>query len=352
MAAGRYRFDRFSLDPVERRLFAGDVPVELNSRYFDALLLLVRHPGALLGKERFLREVWRGIPVTDEVLTQCIKTLRRQLGDSAARPHLIETIPKHGYRFIGAVTCVSDDDAAVEHEHRAEASETVATPHAYDWRECWLTLGAGTTGGGVAGLLGGLAFGFAAASQAQQSGIGALSALLVLVALATLLALIGAAGVVGGIAAVRLVARHFTFAGLIGGAVGGLFVGAFGNLIGHDAFLLLFGQTPGDITGALEGSLLGAAVGLADDLGRRFAAHGRIQRNMLLAGAIGALAGLLIAMTGGQLLGGSLALLSDSFPDSRLHLETLGPFAAGVTSALEGAWFSLCLVCALTLARR
>ena len=29
-------------------------------------------------------EVWRGVPVTDEALTQCIKTLRRQLGDDAA----------------------------------------------------------------------------------------------------------------------------------------------------------------------------------------------------------------------------------------------------------------------------
>jgi len=179
---------------------------------------------------------------------------------------------------------------------------------------------------------------------------------LVLVALATLLALIGAAGVVGGIAAARLVARNFTFAGLMGGAVGGLLVGAFGKLIGHDAFLLLFGQAPGDITGALEGLLLGAAVGLADDLTRRFAADGSIQRNVLLAAAIGALAGLLIAMTGGQLLGGSLALLAKSFPDARLHLDPLGallgPFAAGVTNALEGAWSSLCLVGALMLARR
>jgi DNA-binding winged helix-turn-helix (wHTH) protein len=355
MAVRRYQFDNFSLDPIERRLFAGEVLVELNSRYFDALLLLLQHPGTLLSKERFLQEVWRGIPVTDEVLTQCIRTLRRQLGDSATQPHLIETIPKHGYRFIAAVSCVADGDAAPEGKNLALPSQA-ATPGAYDWRQCWLTLGAGITGGGVAGLLGGLAFGFAAAAQAQQSGIGGLSALLVLVALATLLALIGAAGVAGGIAAARLVARDFTFAGLMGGAVGGLLVGAFGKLIGHDAFLLLFGQAPGDITGAPEGLLLGAAVGLADDLRRRFAAEGSIQRNVLLAAVIGALAGLLIAMTGGQLLGGSLALLAESFPDSRLHLDPLGallgPFAASVTNVLEGAWFSLCLVGALMLTRR
>jgi hypothetical protein len=133
-------------------------------------------------------------------------------------------------------------------------------------------------------------------------------------------------------------------------------VGAFGKLIGHDAFLLLFGQAPGDITGALEGLLLGAAVGLADDLCRRFVADGSVQRAVLLASAIGALSGLLIAITGGQLLGGSLAALAGSFPDARLHLDPLGallgPFAASMTNALEGAWFSLCLVGALTLARR
>jgi DNA-binding winged helix-turn-helix (wHTH) protein len=344
MAARHYQFDSFSLDSHERRLFAGEVQVELNSRYFDALLLLLQHPGMLLSKERFLQEVWRGIPVTDEVLTQCIKTLRRQLGDSATQPRLIETIPKHGYRFIAAVNCVPDSDVPPEEQKLA--------PGAYDWRQCWLTLGAGATGGGVAGVLGGLAFGIAAASHAQHNGVGALSALLVLVALATLLCLIGATGVVGGIAAARLVARNFAFAGLVGGAAGGLLVGAFGKMIGQDAFLLLFGQPPGDITGAAEGLLLGAAVGLADDFSRRAGSGRSITRKATLAAALGAMAGLLIAMSGGQLFGGSLSLLGKSFPDARLHLDLLGQLAAGVTSTLEGAWFSLCLVGALMLARR
>src|SRR5262245_42046357 len=355
MAVRRYQFDRFSLDPNERRLFAEDSPVELNSRYFDALLLLLQNPGMLLSKERFLQEVWRGIPVTDEVLTQCIKTLRRQLGDSATQPRLIETIPKHGYRFIAAVNCVEGSDVAAEERKVAPASQADATVSTYGWRQGWLTLGAGMTGGGIAGVLGGIAFGFAAASQAPQNGVGALSSLLVLVALATLLCLIGAAGVVGGIAAARLVVRNFAFAGLVGGAAGGLVVGAFGKLIGQDAFMLLFGQSPGDITGALEGLLLGAAVGLADDLARRFTADWTIQRNVLLTATIGAVPGLLIAVTGGQLLGGSRAVPGETFTDARLHLDlgaVLGPFAASATTTLEGAWFSLCLAGALMMARR
>jgi DNA-binding winged helix-turn-helix (wHTH) protein len=98
-----FRFDRFLLDPDDRRLSRDGAAVELNARYLDALALLVSEAGRLVTKDRFMDEVWRGVPVTDEALTQCIKTLRRQLGDDAARPRFIETVPKHGYRFIAEV---------------------------------------------------------------------------------------------------------------------------------------------------------------------------------------------------------------------------------------------------------
>ena len=57
---------------------------------------MVREAGTLVTKDGFLDEVWAGVPVTDEALTQCIKSLRRALGDDAARPQFIETVPKHG----------------------------------------------------------------------------------------------------------------------------------------------------------------------------------------------------------------------------------------------------------------
>jgi hypothetical protein len=90
---GRFAFDAFVLDPSDRQLSRGGEPVELNARYLDALALLVRERGKLVTKDRFLEEVWRGVPVTDEALTQCIRTLRRQLGDDAAAPRFIETVP-------------------------------------------------------------------------------------------------------------------------------------------------------------------------------------------------------------------------------------------------------------------
>src|SRR5687768_16184803 len=109
MKSGRFFFENFALDPADRQLRRDDEVIELNARYFDALALLVREQGKLVSKDRFLEEVWRGIAVTDEALTQCIKTIRRQLGDNAASPRFIETVPKHGYRFIASVAWVLDE---------------------------------------------------------------------------------------------------------------------------------------------------------------------------------------------------------------------------------------------------
>ena len=80
------RFDAFELDTHNRQLRGQGLPIDLGSRYFDALALLVSRPGELVTKAAFMENVWHGIPVTDEALTQCIRTLRRTLGDDASKP--------------------------------------------------------------------------------------------------------------------------------------------------------------------------------------------------------------------------------------------------------------------------
>lgn len=342
MTPGSFRFDRFDLDPADRQLRRDDAPVELNARYFDALALLVGEAGRLVPKDRFLGEVWRGVPVTDEALTQCIKTLRRQLDDDAANPRFIETVPKHGYRFIAPVERVEDARQSVRSR--------------IDWREFFLLGAAGTIGGGVAGFFGGLFYGFAGASQPLQPGMGAISVLLVLLCLAILMALIGGAGVGFGIAAAGFARARYWL--VVGGAVGGLLVGAIVKLLGLDAFTLLIGRSPGDITGPFEGLILGAAVGLGAWLASRFST---LRRGAVAAALAGAAGGLLIALLGGRMMGGSLDLLARQFPGSRLRLDHIGalfgergfgPVSQAVTSALEGALFAGCLVAAMVLARR
>ncbi len=358
MESGGFRFERFSLDPRDRQLRRDDVPVELNARYLDALALLVGEGGKLVSKDRFLAEVWRGVPVTDEALTQCIKTLRRQLGDDAASPRFIETVPKHGYRFIAPVKRVEHGSGPSEAPSVAPAPEGAPS---YQWRQFLLLGLAGTGGGGAAGILGGLFYGFVAASQPLQSGMGAASVLLVVVSLSIVVALVGAAGVSFGIAAASFAPGWSWQWTVFGGAFGGLIVGAFVKLLGVDAFNLLFGQSPGDITGAAEGALLGGAVGFGTWLASRRAGSPLLRRNIAAAGLVGAAAGTIIASLGGRLMGGSLDLLTRSFPGSRLRLDQIGvlfgesgfgPVSQIVTGALEGALFGGCIVSAMTFARR
>jgi len=101
-SASSYRFDDFHLDAINRHLSRSGEPVALNSKYFDVLVLLVSRCGQLVEKQRIFEEVWDGAFVTDAALTQCIKDIRKQLGDDASSPRYIKTVPKHGYVFIGA----------------------------------------------------------------------------------------------------------------------------------------------------------------------------------------------------------------------------------------------------------
>jgi len=209
-------------------------------------------------------------------------------------------------------------------------------------------------GGGLAGLLGGLLYGFAASAQTM----GATTLLLVLMALTAALGLIGGAGVGFGIAGAAFVPSPKWQWPVFGGMMGGLIVGALAKMLGLDAFNLLFGHAPGDMTGAPEGSLLGAAIGFGAWLARDKPGIGRA----LACGAVtGAAGGLLVPLLGGHLLGGSLDLLERQFTASHIRLDAIahlfgesgfGPVSQAVTGAIEGLVFGAGVVGALAFARR
>lgn len=111
--ARRYRFDEFVLDVPDRQLWRGDARIDLNARYLDALVLLVRERGQLVRKSRFFDEVWRDVVVSDNALTQCIKEIRKQLGDDASNPRYIQTVSRHGYRFVGNAEPLAPDSRGV-----------------------------------------------------------------------------------------------------------------------------------------------------------------------------------------------------------------------------------------------
>jgi len=95
-----YEFGPFRLEPAERKLLRGNEVVVLTPKAFDTLVLLVRNNGHLQNKEKLLRTLWPDSFVEEGNLSNNIFLLRKALGDD---PGYIETVPKRGYRFVGAV---------------------------------------------------------------------------------------------------------------------------------------------------------------------------------------------------------------------------------------------------------
>jgi TolB-like protein/DNA-binding winged helix-turn-helix (wHTH) protein/tetratricopeptide (TPR) repeat protein len=95
-----YEFGPFRLEPDERKLLRGNEIVELTPKAFDTLLLLVRSSGHLLEKDELINMLWPETFVEEGSLSNNIFLLRKALGEN---PAFIETVPRRGYRFVGAV---------------------------------------------------------------------------------------------------------------------------------------------------------------------------------------------------------------------------------------------------------
>jgi len=113
-----YKFEDFRLDTGERLLSRNGQKVALTPKAFDTLVYLVERTGHLVGKEELMQAIWPDSFVEEGNLTRLIHTLRKTLGEDDGR-HLIETVPKAGYRFIPKVE-----------ENRADISRTDGRPGA------------------------------------------------------------------------------------------------------------------------------------------------------------------------------------------------------------------------------
>jgi len=108
-----YRFGDFQLNVGERTLERrqGRERVVIPEKAFQALVLLVRSSGALVRKDSILAAVWPGVLVEEGNIGKVIHAMRRALGEGTGEWSYIETVPKHGYRFIADVTSTATSNA-------------------------------------------------------------------------------------------------------------------------------------------------------------------------------------------------------------------------------------------------
>jgi len=88
------------IDPDARRAWHGDAELELTTKEFDLLWILLREAGKVVTREQIMREVWDAKWWTStKTLDMHISWLRRKLGDDAQSPRYITTVRGVGFRF-------------------------------------------------------------------------------------------------------------------------------------------------------------------------------------------------------------------------------------------------------------
>ena len=99
-AAWHLKCGELSFDRRARRAYLEGEELTLTPKALVLLEYLITHPDELVTRERLLDVVWGwDYPVGSRAVDTRIAELRRSLGDDAANPRYIETIPGQGYRF-------------------------------------------------------------------------------------------------------------------------------------------------------------------------------------------------------------------------------------------------------------
>jgi len=102
------RFGVFEIHLASGELRKRGIKVKLHDQPLRVLTLLLERPGQVVTRDKLKEKLWATDTVVDfdHGLNSAINKVREALGDSADSPRFIETVPRHGYRFIYPVATV------------------------------------------------------------------------------------------------------------------------------------------------------------------------------------------------------------------------------------------------------
>jgi DNA-binding response OmpR family regulator len=132
------RFGPFCVHPRSRKLFADGQPVDLGSRAFDLLIVLLEAQGALVSKDSIMQRLWPTTVVEESNLRQQMAFLRKALGGFR---DAIKTIPGRGYIFAAGtervdapalMSALDPNPAAPSHPYVAADSQTRAQQSSHE----------------------------------------------------------------------------------------------------------------------------------------------------------------------------------------------------------------------------
>lgn len=102
----RVSFGLFEVSPSSGELRKQGVRIKLHEKPLQVLLALLEHPGEVVTRKELQERLWPQDTFVEfeNGLNNAISRLREALGDTAESPRFIETVPRHGYRFLPEIS--------------------------------------------------------------------------------------------------------------------------------------------------------------------------------------------------------------------------------------------------------
>jgi cholera toxin transcriptional activator len=133
-----FRFGVFEFDAESGELLReGKAQPQLRDQALQILLMLLERPREVVTREELRNGLWSADTFVDfdHGLNTAINQLRNALGDSAANPRFIQTLPRRGYRFIAPVEAGSKESVLARVDSEEPASQPDHSSVLSDGRE-------------------------------------------------------------------------------------------------------------------------------------------------------------------------------------------------------------------------
>ena len=126
------RFGTFEFDLSSRELRSNGRRVPLQGQPAHVLALLLSRSGQIVTREELRAAIWNEDTFVefDTALNVAVNKIRQSLRDSANAPRFVETIPRHGYRFLADVHPIVPSPAPPVAAPPAPATIAAAIPPA------------------------------------------------------------------------------------------------------------------------------------------------------------------------------------------------------------------------------
>src|SRR3954447_9621852 len=98
-----FRLGSVVVSPPTRTIRGPAGSVDVEPRVMQVLVVLADAAGQVVTRESLFNRCWGSVYVGDDSLNRAVAAVRRALADVGGKGFEVETIPRTGYRLIGAV---------------------------------------------------------------------------------------------------------------------------------------------------------------------------------------------------------------------------------------------------------